>query len=150
MTSLVSWLAWLGNTMFTFLAVAGVPICLAATWHFANHKDSGLGIPIAILLGTVIIVLLGVFPLREAFPRLESQRQLARQVEKRKLDKLQSMRESALTKREREDRSHEIAAAEQRILAVESASAIVMGRFGVASVAVIVLSLAALIVSLIN
>jgi hypothetical protein len=134
-------LAWLGNTMFAFLALASIPLSLAAAVQFGNYDQSGLGVPVAIILGIVVIGLLGVFPLRDAYPRLEAQRQRASQAEKKKLRKLEEMHESALTERERDERITSINEAKLRIQAIEAASPIVMGRLGWACAAAVGLSL---------
>lgn len=134
-------LAWLGNTMFAFLALVSIPLSLAAAVQFAKYDQSGLGVPVAIILGIVVIGLLGVFPLRDAYPRLEAQRHRASQVEKKRLQRLEQIRESALTERERSDRTQSIDEARMRIQAIAAASPVVMGRLGWACAAVVGLSL---------
>ncbi len=133
-------LAWLGNTMFCFLAIASVPLSIAAAVQISKHDTPGLGIPIAILLAIVVIGLIGVFPLLGAYPRLESQRQRALDAVNRKVRRLEDMRDDVLTERERKHRSNEIAAAAKRTRLIENASPLVMGRFGWWCVGVISLS----------
>ncbi len=141
-------LAWLGNTMCGFLAVASVPLIGAAILHFMTHDDSGLGVPIAILLGTLIIGLLGAIPVSEAYARLEGLRHQALAAEQQILGKLRDKREAALLDREREERSRQIADAEQRMQIIADASALVIGRSGLVAIVVIAALLILLVVSL--
>ncbi|MEO1246549.1 MAG: DUF4062 domain-containing protein [Pseudomonadota bacterium] len=141
-------LAWLGNTVFGFLAVGSVPLNLAASWFIVTNEQVGLSTPFAVMIAIAIIGMLGAIPLREAYARLEEQRLRSLSLEKKRRDKLLGIWEAVLTEREREDRSKEIDTREKRIQAIEAASSVVMSRFGVVCMIVLVTNVTAPVVLL--
>ncbi|MEM9387491.1 MAG: DUF4062 domain-containing protein [Pseudomonadota bacterium] len=128
-------LAWLGNTLLSFLAIASVPLGVAIAIQFHLHDKAGLGVPIAVILGFLTIGAV-VYPMAQAYTNLSQARFGAKSAEQRRLEKLRAQPESALLESERQERRAQIERIESRVEAIERASAIVAGWKGAVAVAI--------------